>query len=136
MIRYCKGWPIQRPTGETISTLLLSDHFLTEISFVAEWIAEGHRLVHKNLVITISRLLRLPSSPQTSPSTVLPQLDALALVDPTGAFVLEARVRIEDRAKPTLVSAASDELNAFRELMRGSIDMRAPERLALDTRVR
>lgn len=50
--------------------------------------------------------------------------------------MLEARIRIDDRTKPSLVSAASDELAAFKDLMKGSVDMRAPERLALDTRVR
>lgn len=67
---------------------------------------------------------------------MLPQLESLLPVDPSGALVLEARVRIDDRTKPGLVSAASEELNAFKELLRGSVELKVPERLSLDTRVR
>lgn len=72
----------------------------------------------------------------TTPATSLPSLDSLKPLDASGAFVLEARIRIEDRTKPSLVSAATDELGSFRDLMKGSVDMKAPDRLALDTRVR
>lgn len=105
-------------------------------AFVTESIAEGHRLVHGNVVITLYRLLRLTDQPQNTPSTVLPPLESLLPLDPSGALVLEARVRIDDRTKPTLVSAASEELISFRDLLKGSVEMKVPERLALDTRVK
>jgi mediator of RNA polymerase II transcription subunit 18 len=103
---------------------------------VNEFFVEGHRFVHKNMVLTLFRLLRAGDMPQQAPLTVLPGLEALKPLDVSGAFVLEACVRIDDRTKPNLVSAASDELGAFRDLMKGSVDMKVPERLALDTRVR
>ena len=109
---------------------------LTTFRFVNEFLLEGHRLVHKNAVLTLFRLLRVSDVPQAAPSTQLPALESLVPLDPSGAFLLEACVRVDDRTKPNLVSAATDELNAFRERMRGSVDMKAPERLALDTRVR
>jgi len=104
--------------------------------FVNEFFVEGHRFVHKNMVLTLFRLLRAGDMPQQTPLTVLPGLDSLKPLDVSGTFVLEACVRIDDRTKPTLVSAASDELGAFRDLMKGSVDMRVPERLSLDTRIR
>lgn len=88
------------------------------------------------MVLTLFRLLRAGDMPQQTPLTVLPGLDSLKPLDISGAFVLEACVCIDDRTKPDLVSAASDELITFRDLMKGSVDMRVPERLSLDTRVR
>jgi len=104
--------------------------------FVNEFFIEGHRFVHKNMVLTFFRLLRAGDTPQQTPLTTLPPLDSLSPLDISGAFVLEACVRIDDRTKPNLVSTASEELSAFRDLMKGSVDMKVPERLSLDTRVR
>lgn len=105
-------------------------------SFVNELIAEGHRLVHKDVVLTLFRLLRPDNKGSPAPSAVIPPLDALIPLDPSGCFILEARVRIDDRTKPSLVSAASEELAAFRDLIKGSVHLTVPERLSLDTRVR
>ncbi|KAH0372276.1 hypothetical protein KCU65_g1327, partial [Aureobasidium melanogenum] len=104
--------------------------------FVSEFFIEGHRFVHKNLVLTLFRVLRASDVPQQSPLSAIPTLDSLKPLDVSGAFVLEACVRVDDRTKPNLVSTASDELGAFRDLMKGSVDMKMPERLSLDTRVR
>jgi mediator of RNA polymerase II transcription subunit 18 len=103
---------------------------------VNEFFVEGHRFVHKNTVLALFRLLRTGDMPQQAPLTALPGLNSLEPLDVSGAFVLEACVRIDDRTKPNLVSTASDELGAFRDLMKGSVDMKVPERLSLDTRVR
>jgi mediator of RNA polymerase II transcription subunit 18 len=93
--------------------------------------------VHKNIILTMFRLLRAPNDmPQSAPLDTLPTLESFNPLDTSGAFLLEACVRIEDRTKPNLVSAASDELNKFRDLMKGSVEMKMPERLSLDTRVR
>ncbi|KAL1302097.1 hypothetical protein AAFC00_002533 [Neodothiora populina] len=105
-------------------------------SFVTELFVEGHHLVHQNVLLTLSRMLKPDQAEVVAPSTVLPAIESLKLLEPSGAFILEARVRIEDRTKQSLLSSASDELNAFRDLMRGSVDMRVPDRLALDTRVK
>ncbi|KAI4852287.1 hypothetical protein E4T44_01584 [Aureobasidium sp. EXF-8845] len=108
----------------------------TNNEFVNEFFVEGHRFVHKNMVLTLFRLLRADETPQQAPLTALPNLDFLKPLDVSGAFVLEACVRIDDRTKPNLMSTASDELGAFRNLMKGSVEMKVPERLSLDTRVR
>lgn len=80
----------------------------------------------------------MPRTEVTSsgPRTSLPLLDSLKLLDGSGSFVLEACVRIDDRTKPSLVQSATEELMSFRNEMKGSVDLRPPERLALDTRVR
>ncbi|GAB7348237.1 hypothetical protein MBLNU459_g6231t2 [Dothideomycetes sp. NU459] len=108
----------------------------SDYNYVTEFLTEGHRLVHKNIVLSLFRILRISNEQQTVPAESLPSLSSLTPLDASGAFVLEARIRIEDRTKPSLISAATDELGVFRDLMKGSIDMRAPDRLALDTRVR
>lgn len=136
MINYAFSW-ILPTTGNPYSS---KHKFSRPISdycrFVNEFFIEGHRFVHKNMVLTLFRLLRAGDMPQQNPLTALPTLESLKPLDVSGAFVLEACVRIDDRTKPNLVSTASDELGAFRDLMKGSIDMKVPERLSLDTRVR
>ncbi|KAI5202310.1 hypothetical protein E4T39_04816 [Aureobasidium subglaciale] len=92
--------------------------------------------VYKNMVLTLFRLLRASDVPQQAPLPMLPSLESLKPLDTSGTFLLEACIRIDDRTKPNLVAAASDEMNAFRDLMKGSVDMKVPERLSLDTRVR
>ena len=61
---------------------------------------------------------------------------SLQLLDPSGTFLVEAMARIEDRTKPALLASAVQELNSFRQLVKGAIDLRVPERLSLDTRVK
>jgi mediator of RNA polymerase II transcription subunit 18 len=45
-------------------------------------------------------------------------------------------VRLSDGTNPKIVNLGLDALDAFRLRMKGVVDMRMPERLALDTRVK
>jgi len=103
-----------------------------------EYYVEGQRFTCRDIAISIYRHL-LPQKPDEGAAEVkddMVKLDDMKLLDPSGAFVVEATVRIDDRTKPALVQTATEELNWFRSEMKGSIDMRVPERLSLDTRVR
>ena len=107
--------------------------------FMNEYIVEGQRLIHKDIVLTLHRILYFgPQDPSqaTAFKTVLPPLENIPLLDTSGAFILEACVRVDDRTKPALIKAATEELGRFKNEMKGSVDLRNPERLALDTRVK
>ncbi|PSK53102.1 hypothetical protein B9Z65_3302 [Elsinoe australis] len=107
------------------------------IKFINEYFTEGHRFIRGDIILHLHRVLVAKPQPDTNaPRTTLPPLEELILLDGSGAFVLETTVRIEDRSKPTLVSAATEQLLALKNELKGSIDLRVPERLSMDTRVR
>jgi len=109
-----------------------------KFSKVGDYYIEGQRLTCRDLAISLYRHI-LPDQADdgtTEGKVDVFKLDGMKLLDPSGAFIVEATVRIDDRTKPALVQTATEELNWFRSETKGSIDMRVPERLSLDTRVR
>lgn len=50
--------------------------------------------------------------------------------------MLEASILMDRELKPELVTRATQELEAFRDQMKGVISLRVPERLSMDTRVK
>ena len=70
------------------------------------------------------------------PLDQLPGFDSLKPLDSSNGFVLQASIRVQDGMKPELMNKATNELKAFKELMRGVVDMEIGDRLALDTRVK
>jgi mediator of RNA polymerase II transcription subunit 18 len=79
----------------------------------------------------------LPSQHDTtSINTPLPPFASLVPLDPGGGYLLQAMVRLSDGTNPKIVKLGTDALDAFRLRVKGVIDMKVPERLALDTRVK
>lgn len=109
-----------------------------KFSRVADYYIEGQRLTCRDIDISLYRhiLAGTADNGTTADERDGLKLDDMKLLDPSGAFIVEATVRIDDRTKPALVLTATEELTWFRSEMKGSIEMRAPERLSLDTRVR
>lgn len=95
-------------------------------------------MVHNDVILRLRRVLCF--APSTGASGLergsLPALSDLVLLDTSGGWVLEATVRVEDRSKPALVRAGSEQLLALRSELRGAIELRVPERLSMDTRVK
>jgi mediator of RNA polymerase II transcription subunit 18 len=105
--------------------------------YLSEYIVDGHRFVHNNVVLYLHRVLQLPSQHDTtSINTPLPPSSTLVPLDPSGGYLLQAMVRLSDGTNPKIVNLGLEALDAFRLRMKGVIDMRMPERLALDTRVK
>jgi len=131
---------IRKVTEDDISPDAVESYLdLERYGFLAEFVLEGHRLICRDIILSLYRVLKLPPQAEgqsNRPTTTLPALEQLGLLDASGAFVLEACVRVEDRTKPSLVQTASEELNWLRKEMKGVVDLRAAERLALDTRVK
>lgn len=100
--------------------------------------ALGHRFVSGNVVIRIFRVLL--STQQLPADEILegPPLPAseLNVLDPSGTYVVEVSVRMEDRKKTKITEQAVAELRVFKQSVEGVIDLRVPDRLALDTRVK
>lgn len=102
----------------------------TRFRRAAEYVTETQRFVVNDVVLGLQRVLVY------TPGEVVPELKSCKLLDASGAFVVEATVRIADRASPPLVLAAVEQLNALRNELRGVIAFKAPERLSMDSRVR
>ncbi|PNS19542.1 hypothetical protein CAC42_7386 [Sphaceloma murrayae] len=105
--------------------------------FISEYYTEGHRLIHRDVILHLHRVLVARPLPDADTMRrTLPSLDDLVLMDASGAFLLEARVRIEDRTKPALVAVATERLLSVRKELKGAVELRMPERLSMDTRVK
>jgi mediator of RNA polymerase II transcription subunit 18 len=111
---------------------------LTSHRFVSEYYIEGHRFVHENVVILLHRVLHEPGvrSLETAPKEELPAFAALQPLDPSGAYILEAKIRVHDLNNPVVLVAGVEELKRFQKQMKGCVELDVPERLSLDTRVK
>jgi mediator of RNA polymerase II transcription subunit 18, fungi type len=111
---------------------------LTRSRFVSEYYIEGHRFVHGSVVILLHRVLHEPGvrSLQTEPKVDLPAFSALQPFDPSGAYILEAKVRVQDLNTPAVLENGVGQLKAFQQQMKGCVELDLPDRLALDTRVK
>ncbi|KAF2759781.1 hypothetical protein EJ05DRAFT_498982 [Pseudovirgaria hyperparasitica] len=108
-----------------------------QYNYVGEHILEGHRYVHKNVVILLHRLLtyhELP--PSQSPVATLPSYESLKPVDPSGAYIMQTSVRLVDNAGPDNLGRGQEELVKFQGTMKGIVELQVVDRLALDTRVK
>jgi mediator of RNA polymerase II transcription subunit 18 len=88
-------------------------------------------------VLYLHRVLQLPSQHDTtSINAPLPPFVSLVQLDQGGAYLLQATVRLSDGTNPKIVNLGLDALDSFRLRMKGVVEMKMPERLALDTRVK
>ncbi|KNG52298.1 rna polymerase ii mediator complex subunit [Stemphylium lycopersici] len=106
--------------------------------FVTEYYVEGYRFVHGNVVIFLHRILHEPGvrNIQKAPKTTLPTFTGLKLLDPSGAYVLDATVQIEDFNNAAVLEAGVNELKRFQTQMKGCVNLVLPDRLAQDSRVK
>lgn len=105
---------------------------------MSEYYVEGHRFVHENVVILLHRVLHEPGvrSLETAPKEDLPAFEALQSLDPSGAYILEAKIRVQDLNNLTVLEAGVSELKRFQTQMKGCVELAVPDRLSLDTRVK
>jgi mediator of RNA polymerase II transcription subunit 18 len=98
----------------------------------------GHRFVTGNVIVRIFRVLltqhQLPAD-KVLEGRPLP-LSELQLLDPSNTYMVEVSVRMEDRKNTKIAEQAIAELLQFQNAVEGVIDLRVPQRLALDTRVK
>ncbi|KAI9664593.1 MAG: Mediator of RNA polymerase II transcription subunit 18 [Bathelium mastoideum] len=106
--------------------------------YVTEYVLQGHRLIHENLIMWLHRILLYSNEPSSdsTPRTSMPDINALLPLDESGSYLLQASVRVQDGSKPEIFNKAQSELLGFKETMKGSLDLRVVDRLSLDTRYR
>lgn len=86
----------------------------------------GHRFTHLYTSLILSRV-HIPAS---SPS------ETSRLLDPSGTYLLQVSLRVQDGSKPELMSRGISELVALRDMLKGVVELVVPDRLSLDTRLR
>lgn len=87
----------------------------------------------------MTRMLLMPDAVAARPkleASSLPPASEFKPLDASGAYTLHAAVRVLDASKPEVVTRATNELLQFKETMKGVVDMRVVDRLALDTRLK
>jgi mediator of RNA polymerase II transcription subunit 18 len=129
-------WSRLGPTGRSYPTFCR--HETNGYSFVTEYYIEGHRFVHGNVIIFLHRVLHEPGvrNIEEAPKTDLPSFASLQLLDISGAYILEAKVRVQDFKNATVLEGGVNELKEFQKQMKGCVELGLPDRLSLDTRVK
>lgn len=95
----------------------------------------------ENVNIFLYRILHdlvdpdLPS-PVDAPTVNIPKFETLKLLDPSGGYTLDARVRVLDFNDSTVLERGVKELKAFQTQMDGCVELSIPDRNELDTRVK
>jgi hypothetical protein len=89
-------------------------------------------------VIFLHRVLKFPTDEQgsTRPREYLPSLDKMAPLDPSGGYVLQVSIIVQESGNPDLVKAASQRLLGLKEHLKSVVKLEPADRLALDTRVK
>ncbi|KAF2461504.1 Med18 protein-domain-containing protein [Lineolata rhizophorae] len=119
--------------------------------FVSEFVLEGYQFVLNNVVLHLHRVLQFPAERRSSvpsaqqyqqqqlrerPRGFLPPFGSLHPLDSSGAYMLKTTVRLADGTRPDLTRAGLNELYGFRDTMKGVLELKMVQRLALDTRVK
>jgi len=109
-----------------------------DITLVTSCLVSGHYLVYNHVLLRFYQCLRLiPHDPGAKQSIGLPLGDyERRPLDTSGAYVLEACLRIEDGTDTDVMSRGTEEMKRIREELDGCVELRAIERLSLDTRFR
>ncbi|KAI9829082.1 MAG: Mediator of RNA polymerase II transcription subunit 18 [Thelocarpon impressellum] len=107
-------------------------------SYVSEYILEGHRVIHNNVILLLHRVLQFPPSDggEQGARQKLPPFESLVPLDPSGTYILQASIRVHDGSKPESMTLGINELKGLKDVMRGVVDLEVGDRLALDTRFR
>ena len=58
------------------------------------------------------------------------------LLDPSGAYLVQACIRVQDGSKVEIVNRGMTELLNLKETLRGVVDLDIGDRLAMDSRAR
>lgn len=57
-------------------------------------------------------------------------------MDPSGAYMLEAKIRVQDLNNTAVSDMAVGDLNSFKATLKGCVELQAPPRLSIDPRVK
>ena len=106
--------------------------------YASRYSSSGVRFVHHNIVIYMTRLYtssRDQADDNMLDAPPLP-LENMNLLDPSGAWLVEVCVKVDDGGNSALRDRAVKELEGFKRELEGAVDLGMPDRLALDPRVK
>ena len=105
-------------------------------SYKSSYYLTGHRFTHLNTSLLLIKAV-MPQSGE-SPAHVSDTGDLASgqLVDPSGSYLIQASIRVQDGSKVELMNRATAELMSLKETLKGVVDLEMGDRLAMDTRVR
>ena len=101
---------------------------------VSTYTISGHRFTHHSASLILYRA-SLPATAATSDSASGGQPQA-RLLDPSGMYILQVSVRVQDGSKVETMTKGVNELLGLKETLKGVVELETGDRLALDTRVR
>ncbi|KAK2763910.1 Mediator of RNA polymerase II transcription subunit 18 [Arachnomyces sp. PD_36] len=108
--------------------------------YISEYIIEGNTFILDDIVIFLHRVLNFPATDgQEDPKTPrqhLPPLEELQPLDPSGSYVLQTAITVQDSGNPDLLRAASQHLLELKERLKAVVKLEPADRLALDTRAK
>lgn len=109
-----------------------------DLTLLTSFLVSGHYLVYNHVLLRFYQCLRLiPHDPGAKQKIGLPLGDyERRTLDASGAYVLEASIKLEDATDTDIMSQGTEELKRVKEQLEGCVDLRAVERLSLDTRLR
>ena len=101
---------------------------------VSTYTISGHRFTHHSTSLFLYRIGLPATASENEPiSSGLPQGQ---LLDPSGTYILQASLRVQDGSKVETMTKGVNELLGLKETLKGVVDLEIGDRLALDTRVR
>ena len=110
---------------------------LTITRLAAQFLLTGCHFVDGNVIIRVLRAYTLREPASVDPLTLpAPGSENFKVMDDSGAYIVEALIRTTDESTSELREKAKEELLAFAKSVDGAVDFHAPDRLALDTRVK
>lgn len=101
---------------------------------VTTYTISGHRFTHHSTSLLLYRV-PLPAA-TVEDDTTSDGLPQVRLLDPSGAYILQASVQVQDGSKVETMTKGVNELLGLKEILKGAVELEIGDRLALDTRVR
>lgn len=106
--------------------------------YISEYVVEGNMFILDDTVLFLHRILNYspgwlkdPSRPTDS----LPPMEQLVPLDPSGTYILQASVTVQD-VNPDMLKAAAHRLLRMKDRLKSVAKLEPADRLALDTRVK
>ena len=101
---------------------------------VSSYTISGYRFTHHSTSLLLYRIGLPATAAEIEPtSSGLPQTRFL---DPSGTYILQASLRVQDGSKVETMTKGVNELLGLKETLKGVVELEIGDRLALDTRVR
>ncbi|KAG8527884.1 uncharacterized protein KY384_006800 [Bacidia gigantensis] len=106
-------------------------------SFVTAYYITGHRFTHQNTSILLYRAtIPAATSDRNGLLDIRKEGDGSRLLDSSGAYVVQAMLRVQDGSKVEIMNRGMTELLGLKETLKGVVELDVGDRLAMDTRVR